>query len=905
MPTIYIDNQPYTFEEGDRNLLEVCLSLGFNLPYFCWHPAMHSVGACRQCAVKQYKDENDTRGKIIMACMTAAVDGARISINDPEAVDFRAGVIQWLMVNHPHDCPVCDEGGECHLQDMTVMTGHVYREYRFKKRTYFNQNLGPFVTHEMNRCIQCYRCIRFYRDYAGGRDFDVFGCHDHVYFGRFEEGTLESEFSGNLVEVCPTGVFTDKTLSKHYTRKWDLQTAPSICVHCGLGCNIIPGERYGTLRRIRNRYNGDVNGYFLCDRGRYGYEFVNSDLRIRQPMLRTSDGTYLPIHKEEALEHFAGLLTGKTIGIGSPTASLESNYALRTLVGADNFFLGMSETEYRLVNAMRKVLQEGPVPAATIHEVSTADAVLVLGEDVTNVAPRLDLALRQSVLIQPHGKVKRDLLLNHFDAMAVREATQDARGPFFIATPGETKLDSVATAYYRAAPDDIARLGFAVAQAIDPSAPKVTDLSSDLQKLATRIADLLKTGKCPMVVAGPSSGSEAVIHAAANVAWALQRTGAQARLCYTMPECNSMGLTMMGGNDLQSAIQTVQQGGVDTLIVLESNLYRQLDAASADALLAGVKHVISFDFLTNETTEKAELVLPAGTFAESDGTLINNEGRAQRFFQVFVRKGETQESWRWLGEIIGQQGTASWQNLDEVMEALAKEMPHLAGILDAAPLSDFRIHGKRIARQPHRYSGRTAMTADVSVREPQPPDDPDTPFSFSMEGYQGHPPAPLIPRYWAPGWNSVQALNKFQSEVGGPLVGGNPGVRLIEPGHAAMATYFSSIPKAFKPRKDEWLILPAYHIYGSEGLSMLTEGIAERAPEPYLAVNDKDAARLALREGQQIALAVHDGIHHLPVKINASLPDGTAALPAGLPGLLGIPLPAWGKIIINREGGQP
>ncbi|MFB3915839.1 MAG: hypothetical protein ACE14M_03875 [Terriglobales bacterium] len=131
----------------------------------------------------------------------------------------------------------------------------------------------------MNRCIQCYRCVRFYREYAGGKDFNVFGIRNIAYFGRYEDGVLESEFAGNLDEVCPTGVFTDATHKRHYTRKWDLQCAPSVCVHCGLGCNISPGERYGMLRRIVNRYHGDINGYFLCDRGRHGYEFVNSDQR--------------------------------------------------------------------------------------------------------------------------------------------------------------------------------------------------------------------------------------------------------------------------------------------------------------------------------------------------------------------------------------------------------------------------------------------------------------------------------------------------------------------------------------------------------------------------------------------------------------------------------------------------
>src|SRR5262247_1071143 len=253
MAIIYVENQPYTVEDG-QNLLHVCLGLGFNLPYFCWHPALGSVGACRQCAVKQFRDAQDTRGKLVMACMTPASEGARISIEDQEAKEFRASVIEWLMANHPHDCPVCDEGGECHLQDMTVMTGHAARRYRFPKRTFRNQYLGPFINHEMNRCITCYRCVRFYKDYAGGRDLEAQASHNWVYFGRHEDGTLENEFSGNLVEVCPTGVFTDKTLKHHYTRKWDLTSAPSVCVHCGVGCNVLESERSGGLRRILNRY---------------------------------------------------------------------------------------------------------------------------------------------------------------------------------------------------------------------------------------------------------------------------------------------------------------------------------------------------------------------------------------------------------------------------------------------------------------------------------------------------------------------------------------------------------------------------------------------------------------------------------------------------------------------------
>ncbi len=189
MTKIWVDGKYYEVD-ADQSLLEACLELGFDLPYFCWHPALGSVGACRQCAVKQFKDEKDTRGRLVMSCMTPISDGMRLSIKDADAAKFRAGVVEGLMLSHPHDCPVCDEGGECHLQDMTVMTGHNYRETVYPKRTFRNQNLGPLINHEMNRCIQCYRCVRYYREYAGGHDLDAFASRDQVFIS----GGMRTEF---------------------------------------------------------------------------------------------------------------------------------------------------------------------------------------------------------------------------------------------------------------------------------------------------------------------------------------------------------------------------------------------------------------------------------------------------------------------------------------------------------------------------------------------------------------------------------------------------------------------------------------------------------------------------------------------------------------------------------------
>ncbi|HMK50787.1 MAG TPA: NADH-quinone oxidoreductase subunit NuoG [Thermodesulfovibrionales bacterium] len=906
MATIYIDDKPFEVKDG-QNLLDACLSLGFNVPYFCWHPAMHSIGACRQCAVKQFKDENDKRGRIVMSCMTPANHGTRISIDDPDAIRFRRSVIEWLMLNHPHDCPVCDEGGECHLQDMTVMTGHTYRRNRFRKRTHLNQYLGPFLNHEMNRCIQCYRCVRFYREYAGGDDFNVFGSHDHVYFGRHKEGILESEFSGNLVEVCPTGVFTDRTFKRRYTRKWDLQTAPSVCIHCGLGCNIIPGERAGELRRILNRYNGEVNGYFLCDRGRFGYDFVNSDRRLRQPVLSVA-GERKSVSRKEVLDSLSHLLYfgANVIGIGSPRASLEANFALRTLVGPEYFYQGISEREFRMSSLIKDIMQKGPARSPSLHEVEKCDAILVLGEDVTNSAPMLSLALQRSIRQKPMKACQR-LRVPEWHHNAVCDVIQDERGPLFVATPVSTKLDRVATLSYHSAPDNISRLGHAVAHALDPKAPEVPGLSDEMTAFAERAASALSEAENPLIISGMGCGSESVIRAAANVSWALHKADRTSHLCFVVPECNSLGLSLIGGASLDSAIRDVREKNFDTVIVLENDIFRRTDSASLDEFCQRCRHIIVIDSLETATALKAGVVLPAGTFAESDGTIVNNEGRAQRYFKVMKPGQDIQESWRWLLDLIviaDKPEAAQWKLFEDITNALSESIPAFRPVREISPPAGFRMTGMKIPRQPHRYSGRTAMAAHMNVHEARPPDDPDAPLSFSMEGFEGIPPSTLIARFWSPGWNSVQSVNKFQSETGGPLRGGDPGSRLIEPAAVPGVTYFNGIPAAFEPDAEEKLVVPLHHIFGSEELSALSPAIIELAPEPYIALNPADMEGLRVEEGAETGLMIGGGTVWLPVRRVDSIPSGVAGLPSGLVGLIGIDLPLSARLRKRGEGGK-
>ncbi|WP_148863157.1 NADH-quinone oxidoreductase subunit NuoG [Marinobacter fonticola] len=889
MATIHVDGDSYEVDGAD-NLLHACLSLGLDIPYFCWHPAMGSVGACRQCAVKQYKDEDDDKGMLVMACMAPSSDGTRISIDDDEAREFRASVIEWLMIHHPHDCPVCEEGGHCHLQDMTVMTGHDRRRYRFRKRTHRNQHLGPFIAHEMNRCITCYRCTRFYNDYAGGTDLGAFGANSNIYFGRYEEGTLESPFSGNLAEVCPTGVFTDRTHSEQYTRKWDMQFGPSICHQCSVGCNISPGERYGDIRRIENRYHGEVNRFFLCDRGRFGYGYVNRKDRPLQPEWRSGEAEpVVALSVDAALDRGADALRDaqRVIGIGSPRASLESNHQLRELVGPDNFSTGIAASELACLHRMAELSASTGLRTPTLREVEEHDAVLVLGEDLIQSAARIGLSVRQAILGR-RGEHAESRGIPAWNAEAIKTLGQDSRYPLFSLYPTATGLDSISKPTPRRAPEDIARLGYAIAHFIDAAAPDVADLEHADKEVAQQIASALMAADRPLVVSGGSLCSTDILDAAGNIARALARRACDGGFMLVRREANSTGMPMLGGHSLEWALDELHERRADALVVLENDLYQRLPKAQVDRALSQATTVIVMDHQRTETLDRAHLSLPAASFAEADGTLVSMEGRAQRFFQVYdpaYIRPETNihESWRWLHALkCGlQRQMVSDINLDSVTQACADHYPALARIVDAAPGADYRVGGTKLAREPHRYSGRTSMRAHLNVSEPRAPQDADTPFSFSMEGYNGYDrPRNTVAFAWAPGWNSPQAWNKFTDEVGGHLTAGDSGIRLVEPAPGRYR-YADSIPPAFDARTHEWQVVVLPRLFGGEETSARAEPIIERAGEACVILCEHDARQLGATEGEHLTIAAGPISQQFPLSIDPGMPSGLVGVPAG------------------------
>ena len=507
------------------------------------------------------------------------------------------------------------------------------------------------------------------------------------------------------------------------------------------------------------------------------------------------------------------------------------------------------------------------------------------------------LAIRQAA--RNKGiKVAGNAGIPQWNDYAVRLKAQDVKSPVFIATPFSTKLDELAEKTYHATYPDIAKLGFAVASMIYDSSPVIEGLSEVQQELAQRIATVLREAEKPLVITGTHGGSEDLLHAAANIANALSLNGKKCSLSFVPAECNSMGLGMMDGKSFMDAADLTANGGIDTLVILENDLYRRADKKFVDALFEKCKTVIVLDHLVNNTTVKADILLPVGTFAESEGTLVNHEGRAQRFYRVFPLAGPVIESWRQIRDLIkinGKTEAGTWENFDDVVTSMSDSIPAFSKIKGHMPDADFRILSEKIKRQTIRFSGRTAMNANIAVSESKTPIDPDSPLAFSMEGADETPPSSLVSNYWAPGWNSSQAMNFYLNEPNGSMKGGDPGIRLFETASSDPVPFFPSAELYFRPVAGEWMIVPVYQIFGSEELSSKGTAIAKRIASPFLLMNNRDAEGSGIKENDLITLLVSDKTIEVTLKIDESIPAGIAGLSAGLPGMpfLELPGPGW------------
>ena len=619
MPELVIDDQEIEVAPGTK-VIEAAAQLGIMIPRFCYHPALGSVGACRVCAVKFL--QGPLKG-VQMSCMIEAKDDMVVSTTDKEAVDFRKHVIEWLMLNHPHDCPVCDEGGHCLLQDMTVSGGHGIRRYPGKKRTYPDQHLGPLVQHEMNRCIHCYRCARYYQEFTGYRDLGVMRNASHTYFGRFQEGILESPFTGNLGDICPTGVYTDKP-SRFFGRRWDYQRSPSVCINCCLGCHTVVSIRYREVKRQEARYSKDVNGHFICDRGRYGFFYANLESRPRSARVdgrEVSGDQAVQAAKNKLAQISRDAGPSAVAAAGSPRSSLETQAMLKHLCRINGwvnpvFFMDPALTT-RVKTSIARLESELTVP---LREVEKADYILAVGADPINEAPMLALAMRQAwrngagVAVLDPRPVSMPLDFVHLPV-----ALDDLS--FHIVSFIKGSVDR----------DAATRLGNKAAEFYDAAATNHLSTNAQDELISTVIHDL-RMSERPVVVCGTDIVHHPVPGLAADFVLLLQAAGKKAGLFYQLPGANAFGAGLLSdqrGSFLQ-IIEGIENGAIKSLILTECDpFHRFADRKRLERALNRLDLLIVTDYIDSEAAQKAHIFLPAATLYEAGGVFISQEGRAQ------------------------------------------------------------------------------------------------------------------------------------------------------------------------------------------------------------------------------------------------------------------------------------
>ena len=625
MPKLIIDEREILVPEGTK-VIEAAERLGIMIPRFCYHEALGSVGACRMCAVKFV--EGPHKG-IDMSCMVEAKDGMVVSTTDAEAVEFRKYVIEWLMLNHPHDCPVCDEGGHCLLQDETVSGGHGIRRFPWKKRTYKDQDLGPFVQHEMNRCIHCFRCRRFYQDFAGYRDLGVMQIGSREYFGRFESGRLESPFSGNLIDICPTGVYTDKP-ARFKGRRWNFERGPSLCIHCSLGCSTTGSARYREMVRQEARYNDAVNGWFICDRGRFGFDFANHPDRPRSARIGEKE---VPWDQglRFAAENLKKIHGNSVLCVGSDRCSLETQSSLKqmcVLLGwpAPRFFLAPDIRE-KVRTAVSRLDDR---LAVSMREVEDADFILALGVDPVNEGPMLALAMRQAW------------------RKGATVAVVDPR-PVFL---------PFSFSHLAVVPDDIPLCGGAlVRQALEQKGghalsekaerfyetlPRMDAQPTDLQGPLGELGEKLGKSKRPVVICGTDIVREDTPGFAADMAELLHQVAEGAGLFYLLPGPNAFGAGLLSPDqERESVLEILESGKITALILVEQDPFRTYpDKARLDQAISKAGFVLVLDYLPSEVLGKAHGVLPTVPhFERTCVRFVNQEGRLQEVRPV--HKGGT------------------------------------------------------------------------------------------------------------------------------------------------------------------------------------------------------------------------------------------------------------------------
>ena len=628
---IEIDGKKVQAEQGAM-IIEAADSCGAYIPRFCYHKKLSVAANCRMCLI-----EVEGGRKAMPACATPITDGMKIKTRSELAIKSQKAVMEFLLINHPLDCPICDQGGECELQDLAMGYGSDHSRYDSTKRVVLDKDLGPLVATDMTRCILCTRCVRFTQEIAGLQELGTMGRGEHVEIGTYIEGAVSSEISGNIIDVCPVGALTSKPF-RYTARAWELQQRPSIAAHDCLGSNIFVHSVNNEVKRVVPKDNEAINESWISDRDRFSYVGVNSEERVLKPMLK-KDGVWQAVDWNVALEIVASSFENikqhfgaeQIAGLISPNATVEEHYLFQKVLRG----FGASSIDHRLHQvdfADQQALALAPELGLPIAALEKQETVLLIGADIHQEIPLLSVRLIKAV--------KRG-------AAIIAMNTYDAKSRFAVRQKITANTDRLA--HHLAA----------ILKVLDANA--LTSLTKDVQvtEQDKMIAELFKDKRASIIL-----GATALNSAHAATLRILAKAIAQvtgASFGELTEGANAAGAWIAGAVPHRGVGgSAVEKIGHDAQTMFSKshkaymlfNVEPEFDCAESAKALSALRTadfvVACSPFMTDAMRDYADVILPIVPSVENEGTFINCNHVWQSFSAGVLPKGEARPGWKIL-----------------------------------------------------------------------------------------------------------------------------------------------------------------------------------------------------------------------------------------------------------------
>ncbi len=839
--SVTINGQEVQAEPG-RLLIDVAEELGVFVPRFCYHPGMKSVAVCRMCLVKI-----EGVPKLMPACATPVDDGMQVNTVEESAVDAQQGMLEFLLINHPLDCPICDRAGECPLQDQTYRHGPGSTRYVDEKRHFEKAlEISDLVVLDRERCVLCWRCVRFADEVAGDRFIQLVDRGPGTQILTFNDEPFDSYFSGNTVQICPVGALTAKPY-RFVSRPWDLETAPSVCAYCSVGCPITNEAREGRMVRCQALPNERVNDFWNCDKGRFGYHYISSEERLTNPLVRGENDSFETVAWGRALEVVAERLDGaENVGvIAGGHLTTEDAHAVAKLA---KDVLKTRDVDSRIQDAgapYELAMGAGGAAgsSARLDDLDTSKTIIWVGPDPKEALPVLYLRIRKAVI--------------------------DGGAKLLVIGPRRISLDSFATRVVR------------TTAGADGNA--LRSLSGSDMFTEQNFED-------PIVMCwGPAyPGRDESVAVAAATALAVARGG---KLLVCPPHAGSQGMTDMGvhpkldagyvpgektGKDTRAILEAAAAGKLDALFLIGADPINDFpDADLARRALSSGVFTVAVELFPTESVSHADVVFPSAAYAEREGTFTNLERRLQKLEALLSPPGSAREPWKVCAAIAKALGEDwGWSNSDDVWDDIRANVPTHAQVDTTALTQEMPEH----SLQYETGFGTPSVESAASVAGPG---------GQYPKGYRSGAPF-QTGQNWPLSWElrAFEARQRpgYVPEVtaeDGAETGGRLGVG-VEPAGSA--------PPAGETGAQGDNGGKTFHLYSGRFIydegAMVSRSASLRGLQkrPFVEMHEEDVKELGLSDGDVVVLSAGDFSVELPI-IVADIAKGAVFIPFDQKGL--------------------